>query len=72
QAFLDYGETPQGAALVGDVPFKLLRVITQTRGSRDHWENTQENVFCASALARYSELYEKDKAAIYDKILSGK
>jgi uncharacterized protein YfaS (alpha-2-macroglobulin family) len=63
-AFLDYGETPQGAALVGDVPFKLVRVITQTRGNRDHWENTQENVFCTSALARYSELYEKDTPAL--------
>ena len=59
-AFLDYGETPQGAGLVGDVPFKLVRVITQTRGSRDHWENTQENVFCSSALAHYAALYEKD------------
>jgi len=63
-AFLDYGETPQGAALVGDVPFKLVRVITQTRGNRDHWENTQENVFCTSALARYSALYEKDTPSL--------
>jgi uncharacterized protein YfaS (alpha-2-macroglobulin family) len=59
-ALLRYGETPQGAALVGDVPFKLVRAITQTRGARDHWENTQENVFCTSALADYAALYEKD------------
>jgi uncharacterized protein YfaS (alpha-2-macroglobulin family) len=59
-SLLHYGETAQGAALVGDVPFKLVRVITQTRGSRDHWENTQENVFCTSALAEYSLLYEKE------------
>jgi uncharacterized protein YfaS (alpha-2-macroglobulin family) len=59
-SLLHYGETPQGAALVGDVPFKLVRVITQTRGARDHWENTQENVFCTSALADYAALYEKD------------
>ncbi len=63
-AFLDYGETPQGAALVGDVPFKLVRTITQTRGSRDHWENTQENVFCSTALTRYAALYEKDTPAL--------
>ena len=62
--FLDYGETPQGAALVGDVPFKLVRTITQTRGSRDHWENTQENVFCSAALARYAALYERDTPAL--------
>jgi uncharacterized protein YfaS (alpha-2-macroglobulin family) len=63
-AFLDYGETPQGAALVGDIPFKLVRAITQTRGNRDHWENTQENVYCSSALARYAALYEKDKPTL--------
>ena len=31
-AFTAYGETPEGAALVGDVPFKLVRAITQSRG----------------------------------------
>src|SRR3984957_6755842 len=63
-ALLHYGETPPGAALVGDVPFKLVRAITQTRGSRDHWENTQENVFCTTALAQYAALYEKDTPAL--------
>jgi uncharacterized protein YfaS (alpha-2-macroglobulin family) len=63
-ALLDYGETPEGATLVGDVPFKLVRTITQTRGSRDHWQNTQENVFCGSALARYASLYEKDTPSL--------
>src|ERR1700722_14414693 len=63
-AFLQYGETAQGASLVGDVPFKLVRAITQTRGNRDHWENTQENVFCTSALAQYSALYEKETPAM--------
>src|SRR5262249_23402607 len=63
-SLLDYGQTTQGAELVGDVPFKLVRVITQTRGDRDHWENTQENVFCSSALAKYASLYEKDSPAL--------
>lgn len=63
-ALLDYAETPQGAPLVGDVPFKLVRAITQTRGNRDHWENTQENVYCGAALARYAALYEKDQPAL--------
>jgi uncharacterized protein YfaS (alpha-2-macroglobulin family) len=63
-AMLHYGETAQGAALVGDVPFKLVRAITQTRGSRDHWENTQENVFCTKALAEYAAAYEKDTPAL--------
>src|SRR5260370_42026911 len=63
-ALLPYGETRQGAGLVGDVPFKLVRVITKTRGARDHWENTQENVFCTTALAEYAALYEKDAPSL--------
>lgn len=49
-----------GLALVGDVPFKQVRAITQSRGNRDHWENTQENVFCLNALIDYSRIYEKE------------
>ena len=60
QAFLDYEQTPAGARLVGDVPFKLVRQITQSRGSRDYWQNTQENLFCMGALVDYSHHYEKD------------
>ncbi len=47
--------------LINDIPFKLVRFITQTRGNRDHWENTQENVFCMNSLIDYSRLYEKTK-----------
>jgi len=63
-AFLRFGETPTGAALVGDIPFKLVRTITQSRGDRDHWPNTQENLYCAQALADYSSLYEKTAPAL--------
>jgi uncharacterized protein YfaS (alpha-2-macroglobulin family) len=42
----------------GDVPFELVRVITQTRGVRDHWENTQENMFCMNSLVDYAQRYE--------------
>ncbi len=57
-AFTALGEKDHGAQLVGDVPFKLVRSITQTRGNRDHWENTQENMFCMNALIEYSRVYE--------------
>ena len=60
QAFLEYEQTPAGARLVGDVPFKLVRQITQSRGSRDYWQNTQENLYCLSALVDYAHDYEKD------------
>lgn len=58
-AFTAYGETTEGAELVGDVPFKLTRSITQSRGQRDYWENTQENMFCMKALIEFSRIYEK-------------
>lgn len=48
-------------ALVGDIPFKQVRAITQARGNRDHWENTQENVFCMNALTDYARVYENEK-----------
>jgi uncharacterized protein YfaS (alpha-2-macroglobulin family) len=44
--------------IAGDVPFELVRVITQARGNRDHWENTQENMFCMNALLDYAQRYE--------------
>jgi len=45
---------------VGDIPFKLVRNITQKRKTRGHWENTQENMFCMNALIDYARVYEKD------------
>jgi uncharacterized protein YfaS (alpha-2-macroglobulin family) len=42
-----------------DLPFKLVRTITQRRKQRDRWENTQENMFCMSGLVDYSNAYER-------------
>ncbi len=47
--------------LVGDKPFKLVRMITQSRGNRDHFENTQENMFCMTALSSYAKKYESEE-----------
>ncbi|MEM7620939.1 MAG: alpha-2-macroglobulin family protein [Pseudomonadota bacterium] len=57
-AITQYGEDKAGASLVGDIPFKLVRSITQARGNRDHWQNTQENVFCMNSLIDYSRIYK--------------
>ena len=59
------------AAMVADVPFKLVRSITAIRGGRDHWENTQENLFCMQALADYSEAYEKATPAMHVAVSAG-
>ncbi len=44
-----------------DIPFKLVRTITQSRKRKSRWENTQENMFCMNALIEYSRIYEKSK-----------
>jgi len=63
-AFAAFSETKEGSRLVGDVPYKLVRMITQSRGNRDHWENTQENVFCMNGLTDYVRRYESVKPDI--------
>jgi len=50
-----------GLSTIGDVPFKQVRAITQTRGARDYWANTQENVFCMNALVDFSKVYESEQ-----------
>ncbi|RKZ91027.1 MAG: large extracellular alpha-helical protein [Candidatus Parabeggiatoa sp. nov. 1] len=57
----EYDEKMGSQSKVGDIPFKLVRSITQTRKNRGHWENTQENLYCMNALIEYARVYEKDK-----------
>lgn len=58
-SLLEYSESSSGGDALGDIPFKLLRTITQTRGGRSRWENTQENMFCLNSVTEYSRVYEK-------------
>lgn len=41
--------------------FKLVRTITDTRGSKSAGENTQENIFCMNGLSDYSAAYERSE-----------
>ena len=63
-ALTAYARTDAGRLKVGDVPFKLVRFITASRKKRDHWENTQENMFCMNALIDYSRVYESEAPAM--------
>ncbi len=47
--------------MVAEKPMKLVRMITQTRENRDHFENTQENLFCMQALIDYAKMYENEE-----------
>ena len=42
----------------------MTRAIVQTRGNRDHWENTQENLFCMNALIDYADRAEAVRPAL--------
>ncbi len=55
-ALTRFGQTQ--TSLSQEIPTGLVRYITQTRGSRDHWENTQETVFSINALIEYARVYE--------------
>jgi hypothetical protein len=64
-----YAQTDRGKQRVGDIPFKLVRAITLSRKQRDHWENTQENMFCMNALIDYSRRYESESPDMTLRIL---
>ena len=51
---------PEGEKADADNAFKLVRAITQSRGKNAHWENTQENMFCANALREYAKVFESE------------
>ncbi len=68
-AFTRFSQTKAGKELVSELPFKLVRYLTQARGNRDHWENTQENLFCMTALLEYSRLYETEEPAMKIEVL---
>lgn len=55
---------PELKNLTADIPFRLVRSLTQSRGGRDYFQNTQENLFCLQALIDYSKVYEKVKPAM--------
>ena len=55
---------PDHAGLLSELPARLVRAITQARGARMHWENTQENVYCTRALLQYAERYEQVPVAL--------
>jgi uncharacterized protein YfaS (alpha-2-macroglobulin family) len=68
-ALVAYGGSNQGEQIVGDIPLKLVRTITQSRQNRGHWENTQENMFCMNALIDYSRVYESARPDISLRVL---
>ncbi len=75
-ALCAYAETESGKKKIADLPFKLVRFITQSRKSRDHWENTQANIFCINGLMDYAGRYEEihpdfTVRALFDRHLMG-
>lgn len=67
-SFLSVQSESSNGKSVGDIPFKLVRTITQSRENKDHWENTQENVFCLNSLIDYASIYETTKPSMKVKV----
>ena len=57
-ALIDVSKDSKLNSKVKDIAPKMVRTITQSRGNKDHWENTQENVFCMNAIVDYAKVYE--------------
>jgi hypothetical protein len=57
-SFVAYGRAPEQKKYVEDMAFKLVRAISQSQRGEGYWGNTQENMFCANALADYAAAYE--------------
>jgi len=76
-ALTAYAGTAQGKSLIGDIPFKLARFITETRKKQNHWENTQANMFCMNGLMDYAAVYEGETPdvavdVLFDREIMGK
>jgi hypothetical protein len=54
-------DSKKGAEKLQDIPYRLARTIQTMRGQRDHFENTQENLFCMNGLVDFAKRYEKAK-----------
>ncbi len=54
----------KGNKMAIGLPIKLARQIIESRKSRTHWENTQENMFCMNALIDYARVYENTTPAM--------
>jgi uncharacterized protein YfaS (alpha-2-macroglobulin family) len=53
-----YARVPDKRSYVEGVAFKLVRSISQSQKQEGYWGNTQENMFCANALADYASAFE--------------
>jgi uncharacterized protein YfaS (alpha-2-macroglobulin family) len=60
EALLAEGGATLAASGAAELPMKIVRSVTQTRGRGGHWENTQENLFCTGAIAAYARAYEQE------------
>ena len=70
-ALVAYDEKYPDNQQISDIPFKLVRHITQARKRQGYWRNTQENMFCMNALIDFARVYEKDAPTMQIKAWLG-
>lgn len=49
-----------GQHALDEIPYRMMRFITQGRDGKDHWLNTQENAYCLMAVQNYADVYESE------------
>jgi alpha-2-macroglobulin len=69
--FVRFSATPHGKSLIGEKAIKLAKTVVEARKSKVHWENTQENLYCARALTTYSKVYEAEQPHMTVKVAKG-
>lgn len=57
-ALVNYKTQAKDDHLVGNTPEKLMRWITAQRRNAGGWPNSQENVFCTTAITHYADAFE--------------
>ena len=75
--FIDASHDKILAPKIKGIAPKMIHTITQKRGGKEYWENTQENIFCMSAIVDYAKVYESTPVDMnvvvsYDKKSIGK
>jgi uncharacterized protein YfaS (alpha-2-macroglobulin family) len=57
-ALVEYKKNAHDTSLIGATPEKLMRWVIAQKRNAGGWPNSQENVFCTTAIAHYAGVYE--------------
>jgi uncharacterized protein YfaS (alpha-2-macroglobulin family) len=72
-ALVEYKKNAKDTSLIGVTPEKLMRWAIAQKRNAGGWPNSQENVFCTTAIADYADAYEQPIRNLTGKVsIAGK